>query len=150
VAMLLGFLFVALASGPLARRGISPMQLLTGGMGMALLVEGAIIAGLAPPWLLWSLLGLSFSLGNLAYSQLASRFPGHLAGRVNTALNVLMFAGAFGLQWGFGAAVDGVAAAGASPAAAFRISLGVLLALQIVAFCWFLRDDRPAMSAKDG
>jgi hypothetical protein len=29
-----------------------------------------------------------------------------LAGRVNTALNLTVFVGAFGMQWGFGAAVD--------------------------------------------
>ena len=143
LAMLLGFLFVALASVPLARRGISPMQLLTGGMGLALVVELAIIAELAPPWLLWPLLGLSFSLGNLAYSQLAGRFPLHLAGRVNTALNVLMFAGAFGLQWGFGAAIDTVAATGTTRPEAFRITLGALLLAQTLTFLWFLRSDHP-------
>jgi len=143
VAMLCGFLFVALASVPLARRGVSPMMLLTGAMGLALLVETAIIAELAPPGLLWSLLGLTFSLGNLAYSQLAGRFSPHLAGRVNTALNLLMFLGAFGLQWGFGALVDAVAAGGAARPDAFRITFGALLLTQALAFLWFLRNDRP-------
>lgn len=147
IAMLLGFLFVALATVPLARRGVSPMRLLTGGMGLALLVEAALIAALAPPWLLWGLLGLCFSLGNLAYSQLVGRFPTHLAGRVNTALNLLMFAGAFGLQWGIGAAVDTVAARGATPADAFRISFAALLLAQAIAFLWFLRSDRPPPTA---
>lgn len=143
IAMLIGFLFVALATVPLARRGVTPMRLLTGGMATALLVEAAIIAELAPPWLLWSLLGLCFSLGNLAYSQLVSRFPTHLSGRVNTALNLLMFAGAFSLQWGFGAAIDAVTASGAIPADAFRFTFGALLLAQALAFLWFLRSDHP-------
>ena len=150
LAMLLGFLFVALAAVPLAKRGLTPMQLLTGGIGLALVVEVAILAELAPPWLLWPLLGLSFSLSNLSYSQLASRFPLQLAGRVNTALNVLMFVGAFGLQWGFGAAVDAVAAAGMARPDAFRISLAVLLAMQGLSFFWFLRNDHPDTTSHRG
>ena len=63
------------------------MALLTGGMGLALGVEWCIVMDLAPPTVLWPLLGLSFSLGNLAYSQLTATFPIHLSGRVNTALN---------------------------------------------------------------
>ena len=47
-------------SGWLARRGIAPMTLLTAGMGLALMVELAIILDLAGPALLWPLLGLSF------------------------------------------------------------------------------------------
>jgi predicted MFS family arabinose efflux permease len=148
LAMLLGFLFLATASVALAHRGVSPMHLLTGGMGAALLIELAIIAGLAPPWLLWSLFGFCFSLGNLAYSQLAGRFPTHLAGRVNTALNLLMFAGAFALQWGFGAAVDAIAATGIDRSAAFRWTFAALLAAQTLAYLWFLRRDTQPQSAR--
>ena len=141
LAMLAGFLFVATVSVPLGRRGFSPLKQLTVGMGLALIVEAGILFELAPPWLLWSLLGLSFSLGNLSYSQLAGRFPLKLAGRVNTALNVLMFAGAFGLQWGFGAAADAIAATGVDRAEAFRMTFGTLLAAQVLSFLWFLRND---------
>ena len=147
LAMLCGFLFVALAAVPLARRGLPPIRLLAGGMALALVVELALLTELAPPWLLWSLLGFSFSLGNLGYSQLASRFPVQLSGRVNTALNLITFAGAFGLQWGIGAAVDGVAAIGFERRDAFRISFGLLLVVQTLAFLWFLRRDTPHAAA---
>jgi hypothetical protein len=138
LAMLSGFLFVATCSGWLARRHITPMMLLTAGMGLALLVELAIIWGLAPPAWLWPLLGLSFSLGNIAYSQLTAAFPISLSGRVNTALNLMVFIGAFGLQWGIGAAVDAFATRGMVRADAFRATFGVLLAVQVLAFVWFL------------
>jgi len=138
LAMLSGFLFVATCSGWLARRHITPMMLLTAGMGLALLVELAIIWGLAPPAWLWPLLGLSFSLGNIAYSQLTAAFPIALSGRVNTALNLMVFIGAFGLQWGIGAAVDAFATRGMVRADAFRATFGVLLVVQVLAFVWFL------------
>ena len=142
VAMLAGFFFVATCAGWLARRGISPMMLLTMGLGLALGVELAIILGLARPVWLWPLLGLSFSLGNLAYSQLAAAFPVALSGRVNTALNLLVFVGAFGLQWGIGAAVDSFTFSGMARADAFRATFATLLAAQVLAFGWFLIPDK--------
>ena len=114
------------------------MVLLTGGMALALVVEGAIVLNVAPPRWLWPVLGLSFSLGNIAYSQLTAGFAVALSGRVNTALNLLVFAGAFGLQWGIGAAVDGFASAGMARADAFRVTLSGLLVAQVLAFVWFL------------
>lgn len=138
LAMLAGFLFVATCAGWLARRGIPPMLLLTAGMGLALVVELTIILGLLPPAWLWPLLGLSFSLGNIAYSQLSAAFPIALSGRVNTALNLLVFIGAFGLQWGIGAAVDAFATGGMARIDAFKTTFAVLLAVQVLAFGWFL------------
>ncbi len=144
VAMLAGFLFVATCSLWLARHGVSPMALLTAGMGLALLAELAIILNLAAPMALWPLLGISFSLSNIAYSQLTAAFPVALAGRVNTALNLLVFVGAFGLQWGIGAAVDLAGTSGLARADAFRLTFAALLTAQALAFAWFLRPTSPA------
>lgn len=138
VAQLGGFLLVAVGSGWLAQRGLSPMRLLTVGMGLALVVEVSILMQWAAPLLLWPLLGLSFSLGNIAYSQLTAAFAVNLAGRVNTALNLAVFVGAFGLQWGIGAWVDTLAAHGLARAAAFEATLAALLVLQTLAFAWFM------------
>lgn len=143
LAMLIGFVFVATCAGWLARHGVAPMALLTFGIGLALVVELAIIMGLAPARWLWPLLGLSFSLGNIAYSQLTAAFPVSLSGRVNTALNLMSFIGAFGLQWGIGAAVDGFSGGGMVRADAFRTTLAALLALQTLAFVWFLMPVKP-------
>ena len=114
------------------------MSLLITGLGISLLVELAIILDLAPPALLWPLVGMSFSLSTLAYSQLTAAFPVSISGRVNSTLNLVMFAGAFGLQWGIGAAVEAFAAGGASRADAFRFTFAMLLAAQGLAFAWFL------------
>lgn len=147
VAMLLGFLFVATCSGWLGNKGITPMALLTGGMGLALLTELAIVLNLAPASSLWPVLGFSFSLGNIAYSQLATKFPVALSGRVNTALNLMVFLGAFGLQWGLGVVVDAFVAAGFPRIDAFRTSFWILWGAQMLAFLWFLL---PFQSQKDG
>ncbi len=139
LAMLVGFVFVATCSGWLARRRVTPMRLLGAGIGMGLLVQLAIILELAHARWLWPMLGLSFSLSNIAYSQLSAAFPVALSGRVNTALNLMVFVGAFGLQWGIGALVDALASAGSDRPQAFRITFSVLLATQVLAFAWFMR-----------
>ncbi len=138
LAMLVGYIFIASCSGWLARRGVSTMSLLIAGLGISLLVQLSIILNLAPPTLLWPLVGLSFSLSTLAYSQLTAAFPVSISGRVNSTLNLVMFAGAFGLQWGIGAAVETFAAGGMARASAFRITFALLLAAQALAFAWFL------------
>ena len=137
-AMLVGYIFVASCSAWLARRGIAPMSLLIAGLGMSLLVELAIILKLAPATLLWPLVGLFFSFSTLAYSQLSAAFPVAISGRVNSTLNLVMFAGAFGLQWGIGAAVESFAAGGMTRANAFRVTFAMLLAAQALSFAWFL------------
>jgi len=104
----------------------------------------AILLGLAPSRFLWCLVGGAFACSNLAYSQLAGRFPQALAGRANTALNLAAFAGAFAIQWGYGAALDALAARGWSPVEAHRAAFGALVALQAAGYGWFLLGGRRA------
>ena len=88
--------------------------------------------------LLWLVMGIVFSVGNLSYALLARHFPAQLIGRANTALNLLTFAGAFAVQWGFGALVDVFTASGLSAHDAFQRSFALLLLLQVASFAWFL------------
>ena len=116
--MLTGFLGIAFGVRPLAARGLGPETLLKWGMGLGLLATFLIVAW-DPSQLLWLSLGLVFSVGNLAYALLQSNYGLELSGRVNTALNLMVFVGAFSIQWGFGAAVDALQSAGHAPRAAY-------------------------------
>ena len=137
--MLAGFLGIAFGVAPLARCGLKPLRLLQGGMGIGLLATLLIVLGAAPGEPLWFIFGLVFSVGNLAYALLQAHFSPALAGRVNTALNLMVFVGAFAIQWGFGAMVDLLQAAGHTLRAAYQISFGGLLAVQVASWLWFLR-----------
>ena len=137
--MLVGFLGIAFGVAPLARRGLKPLRLLQGGMGIGLLATLLIVLGAAPGEPLWFIFGLVFSVGNLAYALLQAHFSPALAGRVNTALNLMVFVGAFAIQWGFGAMVDLLQAAGHTLRAAYQMSFGGLLAVQVASWLWFLR-----------
>ena len=138
--MLTGFLGIAFGVTPLAKRGLGPEKLLTWGMGLGLLATLLIVLGVGPSQPLWLSLGLVFSVGNLAYALLQGNYGPELAGRVNTALNLMVFLGAFAIQWSFGAMVDLLQAAGHAPRAAYQISFGGLLALQFISWLWFVRS----------
>ena len=142
-AMLAGFLFMGFFATLLVRRGIKLERVYLGAMLAAIVSLGAItlFPGRGADWL-WPVLGACFSLSNIAYSLVAQTFPPALSGRANTALNLLVFAGAFGLQWGFGALVDLLQAAGWTADSAFRTGFLTLLGGQIAAFSWLVGCGR--------
>lgn len=138
LAMVCGFLATALFIGPLRRRGLSPGVVMGVGNAAGLLAMVALWRGVGSTELLWFVLGLVFAVGNLAYAELTSRFSPSLAGRVNAALNLCAFVGAFGIQWGYGVLLDGLQASGTSLADGHRTAFATLLALQVLGFVWFL------------
>ena len=141
-AMLIGFLSIATFVVRLKAMGIEPEALLKGGMGLGMILLLCIVLQVGPGYVLWFGLGLVFSVGNLSYALLAAHFPRELSGRANTALNLGAFVGAFGLQWGIGALIDTLTAYGLATADAYRASFGLLLALQLASWLWFLRGGR--------
>lgn len=142
VAMILGFLGISALAGRLARLGLPPAALYRWGMGFGILALGLIIGRAAPPQALWMALGLGFAVSNLAYALLSANFPVHLAGRVNTALNLAAILGAFLLQGAIGLLVDAGGAAGLAPADAYRAAFALLLGMQACGYAWFLWSER--------
>lgn len=138
VAMVCGFLCTALFIGPLRRRGVPPGRVLAIGSVVGVLAMLVAWQGLGSSHVPWFVLGLVFSVGNLAYAELTSRFAPTMAGRVNTALNLCTFVGAFAIQWSYGVLLDRQMAAGWSVADSHRAAFGVLLALQAAGLAWFL------------
>ncbi len=139
-AMLAGFLFMGFFATTLVHRGIRLEKIYRGAMMLAIACFCLIAS--RPDFagnLLWPVLGACFSLSNISYSLVAQSFPTTLSGRANTSLNLLVFVGAFGLQWGIGALVDTLQANGWSSTAAFRLTFFALLSGQLGAFIWFLR-----------
>jgi len=142
LGMMVGFVAIATFVTRLAARGIKPESILISGMGGGMVVTLLIVIEGASSYPLWFAMGLVFSVGNLSYALLSAQFPMHLAGRVNTTLNLLTFVGAFAIQWGFGAIVDGFIAGGMSPHAAYQKTYAILLALQALSYAWFMLAGR--------
>lgn len=138
LAMVCGFLATALGIGTLRRWGVPPGRVMTLGNALGLLAMAAIWRDAGSSEVLWFVLGVVFAVGNIAYAELTGLFGPALAGRVNAALNLAAFVGAFAVQWGYGVLLDGLQAAGWAVPAAHRAAFAALLALQIAGFAWFL------------
>jgi len=144
LAMVCGFLATALCIGTLRRWGVPPGRVMTLGNALGLLAMAAIWRDAGSSQVLWFVLGVVFAVGNIAYAELTGLFGPALAGRVNAALNLAAFVGAFAVQWGYGVLLDGLQAAGWTVAEAHRAAFAALLVLQVAGFAWFLVSRQPA------
>jgi predicted MFS family arabinose efflux permease len=146
VAMLFTYIGIGLLATRLARRGIPPVALFTGGIALSIVLLALIAAEAFPATrLLWVIYGVCASFGTLGYALTAAGFPVHLAGRATTLYNLMVFAGAFAAQWGMGLLIDLLAYLGHGEASALRIVFGLLLATQAMALAWFLlQRPKPA------
>ena len=112
-AMVAGFLSMGSLAYRLRRFGVKPIVVAGAGMLLFMLAQLAIILEFIrialPLWMLFSFFGTS---GILSYAVLSQAFPTALAGRVNTAINLLVFVMAFISQWGNGRHHQSVAAPG--------------------------------------
>lgn len=142
-AMLGGFLFLGFFATRLIRRGVRMDRLYALAMLVSAVCLGVLLTKPQLGAIFWPLLGACFSLSNMAYSLVAQAFPLELAGRANTALNLVVFAGAFSLQWGIGLGVDALQAGGQSAGDAYQAAFLLLLGGQALSLLWlFVRRDR--------
>jgi predicted MFS family arabinose efflux permease len=136
--MLAGYLCLGLFATRLARFGLHPRHLFGIGFALNALSLAAIVAELSGSYVWWSLYGLGATANILAFTVLNDGFARELAGRANTALNLLMFGGGFVAQWGIGLVVDAARAAlGLDIAGGLRLAFAIVLALDALAYAWF-------------
>ena len=88
-------------------------------------------------WLLWPLLALAVPAMFLLQTQTALEFPSHVAGRVLTTLNLMIFAGTFIVQWGLGVLTDLFVAGGFDRTQALTYALLAFAATQWCSLLWF-------------
>jgi MFS family permease len=140
-AMALGYILLGSLTERLSRAGIGPTATSVAGMSLFILVQVFILA-FPGSWNLplWVLFGFAGTTGVIAYAGLSQSFPVELAGRVNTALNLVVFMAAFAAQWGIGAVIAlwPVAENGAFAVQGYRAGFGMLAALQVAGLGWYL------------
>ena len=138
-AMVAGFLGMGQLAYRGSQRGIPLVTVAAGGMVLFMLVQLALLLKLEPLWLLWVLFGFLGTAGTLNYAILTQAFPPALAGRVNTALNLLVFVAAFAGQWGMGAIINRWPAAGGGYAEpGYQLAFGLALVGQLLTWLWLL------------
>jgi predicted MFS family arabinose efflux permease len=140
-AMVAGFILIGAAAERLSRMGIKPIAVAVAGMTAFMLVQTLLILE-ATSWArtLWVLYGIFGTTGIVPYAVLSQSFPLHLSGRVNTALNLLVFIAAFSAQWGIGAIINlwPVAAGGGYAPAGYQAAFAMMLLLQLISLMWFI------------
>lgn len=145
-ALTLGFALMGVLADLLGRVGVPTLAVIVGGLLVNQLGQlGLALEAVDLALPLWILVGLFGQFGSLGFAMLARHFPPWLAGRGLTALSFMIFFGAFLLQYGVGALIEGWPAAtdgpGYSPAA-YQAALLCLLALQAAALVWALLPRR--------
>jgi predicted MFS family arabinose efflux permease len=134
-----GYVFLGMFATRLARRGIHARHLFAAGFGLNGLALAAIVLQVPGSYLWWSLYGLGAAVNVLGFTVLNEGFPKDLAGRSNTALNLLMFVGSFSTQWGMGVVVEAARAGmGLDTAGGLRFAFAIMLALDALTYAWFV------------
>ncbi|HLW26918.1 MAG TPA: MFS transporter [Kiloniellales bacterium] len=149
LSMTIGFLFGGLLAEAMERLGLGLDTTMILGALLFMLPQLAILLEIAPLSALpWMAFGFTSNLCMVIYPRLARSFPLDLGGRVNTSLNLMVFTGAFVMQFAIGGILDLVApdAQGHYPPEAYRIAFGGVLGLQVLSLLWYIlylpRDQR--------
>jgi predicted MFS family arabinose efflux permease len=139
-----------LSSGAIAdwfvRRGISELTVMTGFLMLFFASQIGILLQVQdlPGLLVWFAFGMSGQVAILAYPWLSSRFGATASGRANTAMNLLIFLAAFGVQYAIGVVIalfPAHPAGGYSPMS-YQVAFGMVLALQLLCFGLYLLNRR--------
>ena len=144
VVMIAGYLGFGRAADVMTRRGRSALPLLAGGVAAASLCLGLLALGVRTGDLfLWCAFFGCTTAVVLSYSLFSRRYPGEMAGRVNSALNVAVFVGMFSGQWMVGAVLNlwPPTATGYAPEA-YAWALGMLWLVQAAGLAWLWSGRR--------
>lgn len=141
VAFMVGILLSGAVADWFIRRGVHILSVMNGFLALFLVSEALIVLQIEslilPAWLLF---GMTGQLAILAYPWLSSYYGVALSGRANTAMNLLIFASAFGAQYVIGAIIElfPTTAEGGYAVEGYRFGFGLCLALQIMGLIWYL------------
>jgi predicted MFS family arabinose efflux permease len=151
LAMLAAFMGWGLALPRLVRAGLHASRVIAWALPAHLLMLLAIVANAtqarAAYWAAWCVLS---SCVTLSQPVIAQAFAAAVAGRALSAFNLVVFAGVFGVQWGIGAAIDGLLALGLARVDAYRIALAAFAGCCALAQGWYLvRQRRTTIIARE-
>lgn len=122
-------------------RGFSPVRVIAIGLCGTIGVQLAMLSASAPPsWALWLVLAAFVTVTTLTQTGVSLAFPVALAGRANSAFNLLVFIGSFIVQWGVGLLMDMFGSFGATAPGAMRAALAVCIAAQTLALISFVAN----------
>jgi MFS family permease len=133
----------------LLQRGLTAQRLTARLMPIGLMLIGLAImfSPIYPSFaaVLWALAFAGTSVISVSQITIARYFPLSLAGRANTATNLMIFSGAFVMQWAIGGLMDGFASLGLGQAQRFQAAFGIGLLLMCLSWAWYCFAPRIAL-----
>lgn len=136
--ILLGSLAAKLAKGPVRVEDTAAAGIIVFMFSQLLLIIGPG-KFLLTTWIAFGFFGTS---GILAYSALSQTFPPHLSGRVITAVNLLVFVGAFCCQWLIGVIIQALSPGSTYSPSGFRWAFGAVLLFQLLCLAFYFIPGR--------
>lgn len=141
----LGYVVSGNVAGWLVRRGFTLTQMIGWSFACSLALQTPLLwPNGAGRWAVMCGIGAFSGIAALAYPLLNAHFPPGMSGRVNTAVNLFFFCGAFAMQYMVGAVVDlfPQVAPGRYPPAAYQTAFAVMLSIEFLSWLWFLLPAR--------
>ncbi|MFW8565231.1 MFS transporter [Orrella sp. 11846] len=147
LALMASYLLMSFASPFLEKRNFNLARQSLFGFYWFLFCMLLILLWRSPSaWWLWLLLTPGIPAVILMQTQTALLFPRELAGRVLTTYNLVMFSGAFAVQWGMGLVMDGFVWLGFESDNAMWSTFGLLFITQILSLVFFVTRRTPLPS----
>ncbi len=151
-SMIFGFFFWGILSERLSKiYGVRPMSVSMFGMVSFAIVQAVLVAQ-PIEWAvgIWMAFGFFGTSGIIAYAALSQSFPHHLAGRVNTGINLLAFVMAFAGQWATGVIIDlwPVGTNGGYNPHGYAWAFAALMVLQLSALVWYVAYQKGGKTVK--
>lgn len=140
VSFVIGILLVGIIADRLGRRGISAINVMLGFNVIYFIAQFVIVMQwksiVMPAWMVVTAVS---QVAILSFPWFAARVGQGLAGRSNATINFSMFSVAFLAQWLVGAIIGLFPpTATGYPLNAYAWAIGFFLALQLLAFAWYL------------
>jgi len=143
-ALLGAYLLMSFVSPKLSQRGFDlARQTRFGFLWFVATMALVLLWRTETAWWAWLILAPGIPAVILMQTQTALLFPKAIAGRVFTTFNLIMFTGAFSVQWGLGLLIDAFIWFGTTREDGMWLAFAVLLACQLASLWWFLYKKLP-------
>jgi len=141
IGMFAGVVGFGVLADRLQKFGLGLMTIVRFGVGASLIVQMMFAMEVTSLGVfMCAAFGFFGSSTLLVYALLGQKFSGHMVGKVNTAQNMMIFIGAFVVQWGIGVIIDFWPAVGDGryDPAGHQVALTCVIALEVLAYIWLL------------
>jgi len=145
IGMFVGVVGFGVLADRLQKYGFGLMTLVRFGVGASLAVQIMLaVEATSLAVILCAAFGFFGSSTLLVYALLGQNFSGRMVGKVNTAQNMMIFIGAFVVQWGIGVIIDFWPAVGDGryDPVGHQMALICVITLEVLAFVWLLMPSR--------